>query len=793
MSRSRGLVWGLGLEHEFLVAAGPPGADGTTRVLESDRVVRAATGRDAEPPLRPVAVSASVAAKRAPPEPRRPPAGATAAARVHWLAHRRPLLFRDSWLPWHTDSHAWLQDQTADAYREHAPGESPHGARELLYAAFRGGQAPAEGLARAEALGRNKGLLSALERIALEWAQRTMPARAAHTRIVCRRASLYPPFVVADEGSPGGPGPRDSATLIRGLENVFRENLARLAARAQAAPQPRGLTDSAVSVDGDFVEVRSLRHANATASSVLSEVRRAERLVLAAASSLPGAGACRVLPHSGYARLSFCEGGSPADHCRDPRPDYAGSYHVWITLPHPPRKTWPDNPAAFASFLRGHALLLHRLQWLEPLLLSAMSGDPRAVGGGLAHPRCSMRSAFNPLYGLGTASAPGFLPPPPPGVHVHAYRTREDAAAAASGQARPQTPVALADADLFVSIHGVEVPYMACSDHGRVQRDDATGWADAGPLGPPGGLLRNGFDRALAQAGATYRVSANTDVRTAACSSTGMELEDGWETVWVLSRPRGGRPQLRMHHARRPPDGPAEVVYDAPLRRGHHGEPRGVEFRLLDNAPSERLLPVLRAIALLAAGAALDAARLGEKAFAREISARAAGSPAWARAAADISSRGFLAPLDAPQLREFAERLGVPGALGTQRLAAFDALAAAGRALEERFARTEPARMLLGQAPPRPGESAGDVHCFAWDSWRDEFERRLAEDPALLASLAEGGLPRAAVPPGWEPDMPYVARWLAANRGAPDAAPKSRKPEARRKQRAPSSRGPRAA
>jgi hypothetical protein len=142
-----------------------------------------------------------------------------------------------------------------------------------------------------------------------------------------------------------------------------------------------------VHADGIHVEVKSVRFMRSTVEDQVRQVQARERLVLAAASHLcpAGMGPPRILPGSGYARLLTVPTAAdlPWSFAPVPEPEYAGSYHCWFTLPHEPRKV-RQAPAAFAL---QHAHMPFLLQWLEPLLLSCLGGDPRAIGRGTEHPR----------------------------------------------------------------------------------------------------------------------------------------------------------------------------------------------------------------------------------------------------------------------------------------------------------------------------------------------------------------------------------------------------------------------
>jgi hypothetical protein len=88
---------------------------------------------------------------------------------------------------------------------------------------------------------------------------------------------------------------------------------------------------------------------------------------------------------------------------------YAGSYHVWITLPH-------STGVKFDHI--SSSTIIHEpssLQWMEPLL-ACMCPDPRSPGEGVKHSRASMRSKLNYLSGIGAAK---MRVPEPQAILVH--------------------------------------------------------------------------------------------------------------------------------------------------------------------------------------------------------------------------------------------------------------------------------------------------------------------------------------------------------------------------------------
>ena len=77
--------------------------------------------------------------------------------------------------------------------------------------------------------------------------------------------------------------------------------------------------------------------------------------------------------------------------------DYAGSFHVWITIPY----TSKDSPEIF---INKHVNLANRLQLLEPIFASYFtSPDIESIGNNLSHSRTSLRQFLNNYAGYGTS------------------------------------------------------------------------------------------------------------------------------------------------------------------------------------------------------------------------------------------------------------------------------------------------------------------------------------------------------------------------------------------------------
>lgn len=182
--------------------------------------------------------------------------------------------------------------------------------------------------------------------------------------------------------------------------------------------------EDAIETDYKLIEVKSTRYHRESIESIIAQVKAAEKIVVDAARKKIDPDA-RIFAYSGFADLRekrpllasptggaerarevVVGGGREDEEISVLTPTYAGSYHVWITLPH--GANWMD-PEERNRLARTHAILAHRLQWMEPLLLCLMSGDPRAVGSGLQYPRASMRSTLNAYSGYGTTDPKSLL------------------------------------------------------------------------------------------------------------------------------------------------------------------------------------------------------------------------------------------------------------------------------------------------------------------------------------------------------------------------------------------------
>jgi hypothetical protein len=196
---------------------------------------------------------------------------------------------------------------------------------------------------------------------------------------------------------------------------------------------------NAFELDSGFVEVKSAKFRNATIDSIASELRTREAAVLKRSRELAPAGTrVALLPR--------------AQVVQDGTETYAGSFHVWITLPHVPGPSFDH-----AAFVRDHSRLVASMQHLEPLLLACMPMDPRAPGSGDEFSRASMRSRMNGLSGFATAT----MPVSPKARKVMCYASLESLNAG-------DDPVVVTTAEILETTKaGAEINVLACSEQSR--------------------------------------------------------------------------------------------------------------------------------------------------------------------------------------------------------------------------------------------------------------------------------------------------------------------------------------
>jgi len=370
-------------------------------------------------------------------------------------------------------------------------------------------------------------------------------------------------------------------------------------------------------LDGDFIEVRSDRPIHATVRGVATQIRDQEAAVLRRAKlAHPEAKSVRLFPWSGYVAPTGT-------------PEYAGSYHMWVTMPHATSTSGlpSDMPATLAArrtVVRQHAAMAHLLQWMEPLFLCTYTGDPRAAPGN-RYRRASMRASLNPLSGYGTTPAHRMLLSPP--------TTRGSASAGVMSELvwfsneadllALHSPNMVRDMSwpLLVRSGGDLVPFETCIDMDRYaahtyraepaemsrmlrerERERRLfGWdSDFAELYTD---LESGTKSSTKSTGETpSEVMQGADVRSKLCSSLSLPLKRGWTTAWVVGRD-GKSLEARFVDAAR-----SVVVEDIPLDADEWRDvltrgATGIEFRAIDNFPSEGIEAFARTVVLVAAAA----------------------------------------------------------------------------------------------------------------------------------------------------------------------------------------------
>ena len=477
----------------------------------------------------------------------------------------------------------------------------------------------------------------------------------------------------------------------------------------------------ALEVDGDFVEVKTLRFANVQMEALVAELQRHEALGLAAARTLdPSA---HILPHSGYDSIN----GSTV-------PMYAGSYHFWFTLPHSPRSSGPDGEEK--DFMAAHAAFAHRLQWLEPLLLACSGGDPRAIGAGTAHPRANIRGTLNEMAGPGVVDVcgPSFGTSPITGV-VPVYAStnaflQKEAPSWASGS----------HSITYRDSNGRVRPFLACHNTKRGSWNFSDGSNSSFALD----LTTSSINRMLSET--TQLAEGGNDIRTEWCGNFERAMAPGWIAFLVT----GGR-GLEVRFAKKG----TKTIRDrfpssASASASHHPRAHltGFEFRVMDNMPSSALMPLLRLFVLVAA--ASDVQRQSTTTTGCPDTGAAQNDPVWASAAAAVIAGGQFARVPSAYVRTLRRTLGLK-AESINRSAksevacevAWEALTRVCQDAHEQYGDHPWVHLLLKKkydAPPVLAQTN-------LAAWRDAFALKFGSK-----------VPKAAVTSkAWELDRPFLA------------------------------------
>ncbi len=548
---------------------------------------------------------------------------------------------------------------------------------------------------------------------------------------------------------------------------------------------------TALELDGDYVEVKTLKHKRVTIQALLAELCDHEDAALAVARELDAT--ARILPHSGYmvydanASGEVESHGSPGGHGNpgNPespgRPQYAGSYHFWFTLPHTPATA--RTPHAQAEFVRLHAAFGHALQWLEPLLLTCMAGDPRAIGAGSSYPRASMRGTLNSLAGMGTTDACGMAQDVevgfPAGRSFMYYADEKSLAASSvrgndkptglklhnSGRHGTRVAVTLPGGkrELMLSCLSVDRSnaWMRDADMYRTPAPAVTPTSDH--FNPSQELLHNVILRTRYAAG--FKTHEGNDLRFAWCDKLGLKLLPGWKPAIVRS-PRGGgiEFQMRFVHAK---TGVVEKV--APLKKTD-GDLVGFEFRLMDNMPREALLPLMRLYVLTMAAADTRRGTMCSRTH------RAKDDPHWAALTAAVLAEGRFARVPTAYVRKLWATLGLSieklDKINNKIKDARDALLCVSRSLHDKHGKHPWVALLSSSRADEGPPVHPDTNMQAWS---DAFEAKCRASPELRDIVADISKQKTwdakavlqrmgASADSWRYDLPYLREHLSARR-----------------------------
>lgn len=548
-----------------------------------------------------------------------------------------------------------------------------------------------------------------------------------------------------------------------------------------------------IEVDGYFVEVKSTLYKKQTVHSILQQVVDAERRVL----SVTGCGS-QIFPYSGLVELASAQqvqlplpvvavadqgaatGTTPCiTHLSSVHlPYYAGSYHVWITLPHD-RRLYESSTVERSRLSRAHALLAHRLQWVEPLLMSIMGGDPRALGAGLQYARASMRSVFNPLSGYGTTNPLSLLH-----VEYHHltrgqrgylcnkigmyFNQAEDAQDQSRGKMMTDTTEV---GGLWVNITGSWEPFQTCFNIGRLGGYANYGFVSMSHTLDPGTVQSKQtlYNIALHNMGAGYNIGTGNDIRQDECGRVlGLPLQAGWKPAWVAWQPgsrlsKAAGLHLALHFYKPAKNGKGlEVKQVAPVdwQAAKKDDAVGFEFRVMDNCPSADMVHILRMVALLAASA--DETSRGSslqhcvKNLTRD---QASQQKAWGQAIASVSCHGCFTHLSSDYVRRmWGVCLGKapPANVLKPEATAYSTLVRLCEALHDEFDSHPVSTLMQGKSASRHRVAPVPVN-RNFEVWQHAFEAHPISGQAdALADILQGRRPE------WLPDIPYIEHWFTS-------------------------------
>ena len=483
--------------------------------------------------------------------------------------------------------------------------------------------------------------------------------------------------------------------------------------------------------DGGFVEVKTLKFKNVKIEDLAKDIDRVETRALSFARELhPGA---RLLQHSG--EMIVRDGGTTGDA------EYTGSFHVWFTLPHSPTDS-------HKHFLERHAAFAVNLQWIEPLLLSLTSCDPRAIGAGEEYPRANMRGQSNQNYLSGiatTSSCIDLVPQKKVNFRFKYYGSESDLKASSNelfhdGTVDPVSIYISYDGETF-SEYLMAKRVERCNNYSYRSRDIVAPFVNRSEY--------NDINRRLHDLHAKFEMSRCADIRSPGTS--GPKLKAGFRACIIKNLTHPKRFEFRFC------DKAGNVSIKAPLAEASRQLLQGIEFRLLDNIPTANVIQVVKLMTLVAAAASreetLCVAPLSKAYFVNFV--------------ASVLIHGRYARVPDAYVHEIQQRFGLPPPL-TKGLDAFDFLNHLASKLFATYATTEIPTLLNKTLPEPPKFSDHNSDAFAYF-----LEKMMATDVKLKLNVDEFKTSHAFLKEmgtGWKHDVRYVKDYATAMRIKSNAA-----------------------
>lgn len=581
-------------------------------------------------------------------------------------------------------------------------------------------------------------------------------------------------------------------SLTEGLRRVIEIQLQRPAetpgpGTREAAKEP--WSSKAVDLDGKFIEVRSTEFSNVTVADVAAQVKHLEKLVVAHARRTLKNDRLFILPHSGY-----------VSEQTDDTPEYAGSYHVWVTLPHPDVSNLSLVRASEISV--AHTLLAHRLQWIEPLLLSILSGDPRAPGNGTQYPRSSMRSTLNRLSGYGTTDVTELCLRPVKLDDSIAVKYFDDPTHARAPDSHNYVRVARGkDVRLWMwDADGNRLlPWSMCLDQSRTSstRSGLDQWTTRFFQSRLQGCLVNidvPYQRALIDAGARYKISSNNDIRSVLCEGLSKSLKGRYSKDWRLIRLDGLSSTVVDRTSVVSRDNIIDLVIsfvgEEPVENPKNVEGRssiqGIEFRMLDNFPSRYIDRAVTLVALVGASATRDARalfrgvvdsdavdKLVDDLCASLKKHRALNDKWWTRTLVDVSLGGSRVAVTSAYIDSLRSQLGLAPS-NDRPLTAYECLCDITHDVFRRNRNDRDFKLMTSSARRSTVLRVDDVLLpnFQEDAWRTHFKKLMRRDSDIASRFkslravfsrhhaTDGQIANIMGGKQWALDVPYLKSLL---------------------------------